>query len=235
MDVYTDPLVLAGAFIGGVLPALWWLWFLLKEDLHPEPRKLLTLTFLGGVAAVPIALVAEKVAAAFIPSASFSLILAWAIIEECAKFGVAYFVALTRKENDEPVDNMIYIITAALGFAALENTLFLINPFSDGQVIQGIVTGHLRFIGSTLLHVVASGSIGIAYALSFCKIPYQKYQIHTIGVIIAIVLHTLFNFFILTTSDSLFAVFSFVWIGMLILFLFFEQVKRINRTCVYEV
>ena len=42
----TYPFLLS--FLLGLIPALIWLWFWLKEDAHPEPAKNITLSFLGG-------------------------------------------------------------------------------------------------------------------------------------------------------------------------------------------
>src|SRR3989344_4852454 len=97
----------------------------------------------------------------------------WAGIEEFLKYGAAFVVAFhairinKNKYIDEPVDPLIYMITAALGFAALENTLFLINPLLGGDALSGILTGNLRFIGASLLHVLASGVVGLAPGLGF--------------------------------------------------------------------
>jgi len=44
------------AFVGGLLPALLWLWFWLREDLHPEPRRILLLTFTAGMVMAIVAL-----------------------------------------------------------------------------------------------------------------------------------------------------------------------------------
>jgi len=67
----------------------------------------------------------------------------------------------------KPIDWPIFLITVALGFAAFENVLFLIKPLSLDQATVGLMTGQLRFLGSTLLHTVSSGMIGIALGLSF--------------------------------------------------------------------
>ena len=49
------------SLIGGILPALFWLYFWLKEDkLKPEPRSLIMLSFFGGMIAVISALFAER-------------------------------------------------------------------------------------------------------------------------------------------------------------------------------
>ncbi|MEK7558273.1 MAG: PrsW family glutamic-type intramembrane protease, partial [Patescibacteria group bacterium] len=114
------------ALTGGILPALLWLWFWLKEDMNPEPRGLLLLSFLGGMAVVIVVLPIEKFAYSELKD-GILLITAWSAIEEVAKYGAAYFIALKTRFLDEPMDYVIYMITVALGFAALENTLFLIS------------------------------------------------------------------------------------------------------------
>ncbi|TSC78743.1 MAG: hypothetical protein G01um101429_699 [Parcubacteria group bacterium Gr01-1014_29] len=43
------------------MPALIWLFFWLREDLHPEPKRLLTKAFAAGAVAIPFALLAEAV------------------------------------------------------------------------------------------------------------------------------------------------------------------------------
>src|SRR3989344_5096048 len=156
------------ALVGGILPAILWLLFWLREDSRaPEPRRLIAKTFIAGMLAVLVALLAEKIMQNFLTSGSFITITLFALIEEVSKFGAAYFVALKTKENNEPVDSMIYFITAALGFAALENSFFLLEPLNDGNILGGFITGNLRFVGSSLLHVIASGIIGVFSAYAF--------------------------------------------------------------------
>ena len=218
------------ALFGGILPALLWLWFWLKEDKkRPEPRGLIILTFIAGMVVVPIVLPFER----FV-DVNFTgtiVIVLWAGIEEIFKYGGAYFAVLRRKEMDEPVDAVIYMITIALGFAALENTLFLINPLIDGDFVNTIINGNLRFLGATLLHTLSSATIGVMMALSFYKsgkILKRAYALF--GLILAIVLHTLFNFYIMQGSNGkMLTVFFFVWIGIIILILFFEKIKRIRN------
>src|SRR3989344_3393488 len=81
---------------------------------------------------------------------------AWSTIEEFTKYIIAWIVVLHRRENDEPIDAVIYMVAVALGFAGLENALFLLSPLAGETVIQTMMTGNLRFIGATLLHVFSS-------------------------------------------------------------------------------
>lgn len=213
------------ALLGGLIPALFWLWFWLREDRErPEPYLLIALAFIGGMMVVPIALPLQKLAIeTYVGS---NLVLVWVIIEEILKYGIALIMILWNKEVDEPIDVIIYMITIALGFAALENALYLFNPIASGDYTNGAVTGFFRFLGSTLLHVLASGTVGAFLALSFFKSAWKKLLWGSLGLFVAIVLHALFNFFIMDGSgETIIGVFLFVWMGIVILFIIFEKVK----------
>src|SRR3989344_3045443 len=186
------------AFLGGILPALLWLWFWLKEDgKNPEPKRLIVAALVSGMLAVPIALYFEGVAKSAIQS-GFYLLLAWAIIEEVAKYLGAYIVAFRSicldksKCMDEPIDPAIYLISAALGFAALEKSLFLLAPVGQGIFFASLITGNLRFVGAMVLRVVASGALGLAMGLSFYKSAAAKRLYFALGLCTSIALHTLF-------------------------------------------
>ncbi len=217
------------ALLGGILPALLWLWFWLKQDKkRPEPRGLILLAFVVGMIAVPVVLPFEKLADSYF-SGTVAIIL-WSATEEIFKYAFAYFAVLRRKAMDEPVDAVIYMITVALGFAALENTLFLIGPIVDGNFMDTVINGNLRFLGATLLHTLSSAMIGVMIALSFYKKSIYKKTYAFFGLVLAIILHSLFNFFIMRGSgDKIMTIFIFVWIGIIILILLFEKVKRIRN------
>lgn len=213
------------AFLGGLIPALFWLWFWLREDRdRPEPYKLIALAFIGGMMVVPLALPLQKFAME--TYSGNNVILVWVIIEEVLKFAAALIVILWNKEVDEPIDTIIYMITIALGFSALENALFIFNPISSGDLASGVLTEFFRFLGATLLHVLASGTVGAFLALAFFKGTIQKLVYGTLGLFVAITLHALFNFFIMDASgEAILGVFLFVWMGIIVLLLIFEKVK----------
>ena len=219
------------AFIMGLVPALIWLWFWLKEDKHPEPVKMLTLSFLGGIVAVFFVLPLQRIVYNYLGEQEFWSFGLWASIEEVMKFVFIYFIALRNKVADEPVDDMIYLIVGALGFVTLENTLFLMDPIRDGNIFGTIINGNLRFIGASLLHIMSSATIGIFMGLSFYKPAFEKRTYTFIGIVVAIVLHTSFNLFILNgVPENLFFVFGMVWVSIVVLLLLFEKVKHIRKT-----
>lgn len=231
------------AFIGGILPAFVWLYFLLREDARcPEPRSLILLAMFAGMLCVPIVLPLEYYVKAVMPTLTaiptlfdrFALnlaiempvIIAWAAIEEIVKFALAALLILWRKQVDEPIDLIIYMICVALGFSALENALFLIAPLMNGDVAQTVLSNNLRFIGATLLHVVASATVGFFMALGYTKLRHVRPLMVTIGLILAIALHALFNFLIIreTASNTVLA-FLLVWVGAVVGFGLFEVLR----------
>ncbi len=218
------------SLVGGILPSLFWLYFWLREDkLKPEPRSLIMFSFFAGMFAVIAALFAEKIVKDLVASNLILIAIYAPIIEELLKFLAAYFTTLRNKEDDEPIDPIMYLISSALGFAALENVLFLISPLAGNNIMTGIVTGNLRFIGAALLHVVASASIGIFIGFSFYKSKMFKFFMTTIGLITAITLHSFFNFFIIKgTNENTLAVFGGLWIVVIIVILILEKIKRIK-------
>jgi len=220
------------ALLGGILPALFWLWFWLREDKRcPEPRGLIMLAFVVGMIAVPLVIPIEQWVASTFTGSFVLVVVLWAVAEEVLKFLAASVSVLWNKAVNEPVDMMIYMITVALGFAAFENTLFLLSPLGDGFVVESILTGNLRFMGAMLLHVLASATVGTLLAFSFFRKPARRKQALFIGLILASALHALFNFFILKSNGDtdLLLTFLAVWLGVILLILIFERVKRIRN------
>ena len=122
------------------------------------------------------------------------------------------------------------MITIALGFSAIENALFIFNPLQDGYYTNSILTGNFRFLGATLLHILASGTVGVTMAFAYYKSDTVKIISATIGLFIAIILHAVFNFSIMDASgNTVLGVFMFVWMGVIVLFLLFEKVKLLEK------
>ena len=219
------------SLLGGILPALIWLAFWLREDYkHPEPRGLILRTFLLGMAAVIIVLPLQKVVDIFSPGTTLMAIFLWVIFEEFFKFSAAYIGGLRSVEDNEPIDPIIYMITAALGFVALENALFIFGPLIGEDVVVSVITGNLRFIGASLLHVVSSGIIGVSIALSFYKTKKRRRVFTIFALILASIFHTIFNVAIIYFGNTgAMIAFALVWIGVISLLLLFEKVKSIAR------
>ena len=220
---------LSYALLSGLLPSLVWLFFWLREDrLHPEPRGLLAASFFGGMVAVAAAVLAEQYIAEIYadPSIRYTL---WASVEEIFKFIAVAVIALHTQSNDEPIDAMIYCIVTALGFAALENALFIMGPLSGGEIAKALITGNMRFIGATLLHTVSSAMIGFTLGLAFYRGKAAKILAALVGLAAAIAIHATFNLSIVDAGslDTL-RTFSWIWGGVVLLIVLFEEVKVVR-------
>jgi len=219
---------LALAIAAGFFPALAWLWFWLREDsAHPEPRRLIALAFFGGMVMVAVVIPIEEYVQTFIFS-QVLLFTAWSTIEEICKYVSARTLVLWRREDDEPIDPVMYMVTTALGFSAVENALFLFSPLSGGTLLSTIQTGDLRFVGATLVHILASAVIGVMLAITFYdRRPWVRRFAVFVGVILASLLHATFNFFILNAGpNETLLVLTFVWGGVIALLATLEWVKR---------
>jgi RsiW-degrading membrane proteinase PrsW (M82 family) len=176
---------------------------------------------------VLVAMWMEKYSMGFIKENTTQIIL-WASIEEILKLIGVSFIIFGNNIIRRPIDYPMYFITVALGFAAFENVLYLIKPLSISNNIAGMLTGNLRFLGSTLLHAIASGMIGSALGLSF-YIKKLRVTYFFFGLISAIVLHSIFNFFIMKGSgENFLSVFGFLWVVAIINILIFEKLKRMG-------
>jgi len=242
----TSTLVIA--FIAGLLPAALWLYFWLKEDnAHPEPPRLILLTFMYGALSVPFALIFQLlfglafslkgvesvVNASLLPA--FGIIVVWAAIEEFVKYKAAWHGGLKKSITDEAVDVPIYMISAALGFAALENMFFLISPLLGGNFQEVLLTTQLRFIGASLVHVASSALIGIfaGYSLFFMNSVRKRYIVS--GFVLASMLHGLFNLFIIKNNQNAFVGFLLIWLFIAIVIVLFEKIKRIKLNTINNV
>ncbi len=219
------------ALLGGVLPALVWLLFWLREDKkHPEPKNLILKTFLLGMLSVALVLPFQKGVENLFPGITFTTLFLWALLEEVFKFGAGYFGGLHTNEDNEPIDPIIYLITASLGFVALENTLFILGPLLGNNAVETVITGNLRFIGASLLHVASSGFVGVAIAFSFYSSRTKKWFAVILGLLFAVIFHFAFNALILHLgSYGTTVAFVGVWITIALLLLTFERVKSIAR------
>lgn len=219
-----------GAIFGGLLPAVAWLifWTRSEEKRDREPWGLVLMVFIIGMLAVLVAIPLQHAIAPYLPDQRSTMIV-WAGIEELVKYFIVILIISNNVHVEDPMDFPMYLIAGALGFAGLENILFLMNPDIVSDTSMRWLTGNLRFLGSTLLHAVATGIVGIGVGLSY----YQNWRNRFIyifgGLILATVLHSTFNLFIMNASDQgFFRIFGFLWVITIISILLLEKLRRLK-------
>lgn len=227
-------------------PGLIWLAYFLRKDLHPEPKEKILKIFLWGMfAALPAIGIEQGLSYFFSWSIQSRLIaslltifIAIALTEEALKFLVVKKKISHDKDFDEPVDAIIYMITAAMGFATFENFLILaayfLEPLSVGEIdiVLGLQISALRFVGATFLHALASGLMGFFFAHALCR-DKQKYVTIAAGLAIVTLLHGLFNVGIMQMEGASGGILA----AGVILFLaaimpwYFRKVKKLHADC----
>lgn len=218
------------------IPPVLWLLFYLREDKHPEPKLLLLLVFVGGMASAFVALAGEclwmtisagscggGISLDLNPLIMFAVI---SLIEEYSKYLPVRILAERRSDFDEPIDAMIYMMTSAMGFAALENLLFVFPIFRQ-NIFTGLEITTNRFLGANLLHALSSGIVGFFIARAFFS-P-KRHHFIFLGIILASIFHTLFNYLILmrgvVTQGTFFLILLLATMAVMV-FVDFEKLKK---------
>jgi len=216
----------------GLLPSIVWMIFFLQEDrLKPEPRHLLVNVFLvGAVMIVPAYLIQlgfNKYVGPLIGIREYTLVsfLLLGGLEEILKFLAAYFTIHKKREFDEPIDAMIYMITAALGFAAVEDISSALSGIGKTGELGTLPAVTLRFIGATLLHALASGTIGYFWGKALATVKHDFLKQISKGLILATLLHAIFNYLILRTGPAGWAIIFLIFVAFFI-FQDFEKLKH---------
>ena len=139
-----------------LIPPLILLYIIYRMDkLEREPRNLLLSLFLRGVIAmVPIlilALIGDNVIGIFSWSEMLYLFFAYFIIPGFIEEGVKYQV-LVRRIWNEPnfnytFDAIVYAVFVSLGFAAVENVMYVLTTGFSTAVVRAIfsIPGHAMF------------------------------------------------------------------------------------------
>ena len=228
----------------GILPSLTWLFFYLKKDDHPEPKRVILKIFLwGALITLPVFFIQIGLTSLLENSGlgqMTSSIIYWFLIisfsEELFKYLVVRLKAFNSSDMDEPLDIMLYMVVSALGFSALENVLYMFSPLDQTSfndfISTALLISFIRFIGATFLHTLCSAVIGYAIAISLCD---QKNRILEAlsGIIMAVVLHGAYDFSIMTLEGNLkFAVPIIIILTLAVLvFWGFERLKKMRGIC----
>jgi protease PrsW len=166
-----------------IAPTLFILIYIYKKDRYePEPLRLVAgVFFLGALMVIPAGLIEL-----LFPEGVFSSAVVAPVVEEGLKFLVVYFAIYHHPEFDEPMDGIVYAAAASLGFATIENILYVI----DGGLAVGIV----RAIASVPGHVVFACVWGFALGTAKFRPENERTKIILTGLFLGMLFHGIFNF-----------------------------------------
>ena len=227
-------------FIIGITPCVLWLIFYLFQDRHPEPKKEILAVFaLGAAMTVPataIELFLENMAIEIgltgIAATIIFNVVGVAMVEEFFKYEAFWRREQAINRNrylDEPPDFVIYMIAAAMGFAAVENILYLLMESPDPLVMRLF----FRAITAIFLHTLCSGLLGYYMAMAFSQVEKRGRLIAT-GFVMVSCLHGLYNFSIIESKYN--SIFLFVPLAILFfmaiaLYARYQSLLRMKSVC----
>jgi RsiW-degrading membrane proteinase PrsW (M82 family) len=152
---------------------IWLLWFWFQDWYDREPLKNVAITFGLGALATIAAMVFNTVGILVLQtlfgqnlfSEAITLFCVVGPIEEAVKMAAVLVYAYRKPQFNEPVDGVVYSASAALGFAAAENVMYMARFGSDIFMVRGILSnpGHALFAafwGLALSRAKAQSNVG---------------------------------------------------------------------------
>jgi RsiW-degrading membrane proteinase PrsW (M82 family) len=184
------------SFLLAAAPALILLRYYYRQDRErPEPKGLVVRIFLLGIAATFVAIPLELLMSIFqglfadfpLLTALFKAFVVAALVEEYLKLTIVRVFAYRNRNFDEVMDGVVYTVVASLGFACMENILYVM-----GSTIGTALT---RAVTAVPLHAAASGLMGYCIGRAkFASSPQMERTLINRGLRIAIFVHGSYDF-----------------------------------------
>ena len=174
-----------------ILPVILLCLFIYKKDVNREPKGLLAKMFIFGfLSAIPIVIIELLLGIFFSTKGETNFLILFinvfisvALIEEGFKWLVVKIFGYNNKEFDEVYDVIVYSVFASLGFACIENILYVLGGGIGTAIVRAIlsVPGHMCF------------GVIMGYFLSQSKVNQNNgnYSIYTRNIIFSILFPTL--------------------------------------------
>ncbi len=222
-------MALAIAIILAVLPSALILRYFLKRDAFPEPRGAVIKTFLWGIASIIPAVILAVMLILIVPSVSAgdttgafarAAVIAFfgaAIPEELFKFAVLFLYCRRLNDFDEPMDGIVYGVTASLGFATLENVLYVL----DGGIGVAIARGLTAVPGHALFGAIMGYYFGLAHF-----VPGRRH-LYWAAFLLPVLLHGLYNTPLMAMESDVSALWALL--SLLVLAIGIVTARRLHR------
>jgi RsiW-degrading membrane proteinase PrsW (M82 family) len=195
----------------------------IRDKYEKEPLRLLVLGLLfGAVITVPI-IRTEHWIMGFMPittpnqEALYSAFVCAALVENAFKYAVLFFLVRRLSAYNERMDGIVYAVFISLGFAGLENVLYVFNPH-----LGGFETGLLRAV----LAVPAHGWFGVAmgYHFALAKYTHRKVWHYTMAFVVPYALHGLYDWLLLAGYEIFLVAYVF-----LVAFMWADGLNKIKK------
>lgn len=173
-----------------------YIWF--KDKYNKEPIKLLLFAFLLGTLSIIPAILLELIGNELFERMTMLNVFIYAfcvvaLSEEGMKFLALRRFLYRKADFNEPFDGIIYSVMISMGFAAVENVMYVLN--------HGFSTGFLRMFTAVPGH--AGFAIMMGYFVGKAKFAQKHKTLYLLsGLISAIIFHGLYDFFLLQNDSN---------------------------------
>ena len=189
-------------FLTAILPTLALLLFFMYSDKFKEPKKTVLSTFILGIFIIaPLEVFnygTEMIIGEPIEyNAFFKAFFAAAFLEELFKFCVLFFFCTKFTEFNEPMDGIVYGLTASLGFAFWENLQYIYMP--DREINESLQVAWSRAFTAVPSHAFDGVIMGFFIGRHY----FRDYKTNTnliLALLIPVTLHGFYNWFIFEES-----------------------------------
>ena len=218
-----------------ILPSILIILFFVNSDKFKEPTKeIIKIFFLGILITIPAYILNTYIGDFLyknteVSEGLISSFLTAAPVEEGLKLSVLYYFVYKMKEFNEPLDGIVYGVTASLGFATLEN-IYYVYLLADDFEITSMALAVIRSFSAVPAHAV----FGIFMGYFFMKYSFIKKGDNLFfAFIIPFVLHGCYNLFLNSNFYVALIMIMIAWIVALILFSRLKKTQR-NKKREYE-
>ncbi|NLJ89025.1 MAG: PrsW family intramembrane metalloprotease [Epulopiscium sp.] len=193
----------------------------IRDKYEKEPIRLLLLgVFFGLLISAPIMAV-ENLLTTMTPNKNFliealytSFIVASGT-EELFKFIILYFLVWKNKNFNEPFDGIVYAVFISLGFAGIENVLYIFNPY-----LGGYQTAIARAIFSVPGHGLFGVSMGYYYAIA----KFNKKTTLVTAFLVPWLFHGIYDFILISNIS-----FLMIFFVPFVLYLWIQGMRKIKE------
>ncbi|SNS76066.1 Membrane proteinase PrsW, cleaves anti-sigma factor RsiW, M82 family [Anaerovirgula multivorans] len=180
----------------------------LTDRYDREPLSLLIKVFvLGALSVIPVIIIQRiLVGVNIFPGlfgAAFTAFIIAGVTEEYFKRAVVLFSAYNSRHFNEKLDGIVYCAFSALGFATVENIMYVVFRFSSNYYV-----GIMRGVLSVPAHILFAVTMG--YYLSLAKYSEdenEKRRYFSKSLLIPVIFHGLFNFILMARIPILMLLF----------------------------
>lgn len=200
-----------------ILPVIVLALYIYKKDKYEkEPFSMLLLAFFLGILAIPIDLVVVGVINMVIPGGTvfYSAFFEAGIPEEFCKWMLFMLVIWKNKHFNEFFDGIVYACFIGLGFACIENIMYVFNTESLASAVHvGVMRALLSVPGHFLFAVI------MGYFLGMAKFnPQKRGKYLLLSYACPVLAHGLFDYLLMLSSA--FSENNLEWMGTLLLLVF---------------